>query len=123
MMNSIENRSPFLDTELVKDSINIKNENMIQNGYAKFILREAAKGYLTNDVRLFRRKVGFNSNLGDVLDEKFNLTNFLENNKILNNLLNIKKIDSFYKKVKYKNSENKFIFSLINLKIFLDNYA
>ena len=57
MMNSIENRSPFLDTELVKNSFNINSNFLINNGFGKFILREATKDYLIDDVRLFRKKL------------------------------------------------------------------
>ena len=57
MMNSIENRSPFLDTELVKNSININSNFLINKGFGKFILREATKDYLIDDVRLFRKKL------------------------------------------------------------------
>ena len=54
MMNSIENRSPFLDTELVKNSININSNFLINKGFGKFIL-EATKDYLIDDVRLLEK--------------------------------------------------------------------
>ena len=56
MNYSIENRSPFLDTNLVKYCLSIKNDNYIQFGYGKYILREAVKSYVQNEVRLDRRK-------------------------------------------------------------------
>ena len=51
MMNSIENRSPYLDSQLYEFSLSIPAENLIQNGYNKFILRESMKGILNEKVR------------------------------------------------------------------------
>ena len=123
MMNSIENRSPFLDTELVKNSFNINSNFLINNGFGKFILREATKDYLIDDVRLFRKKIGFNSNLNNALSNSFDLSLFLKENKLLVDLFDFKKLEKFLKKTKNLNSENKFSFNLINIKLFLDSYA
>ena len=123
MMNSIENRSPFLDTELVKNSININSNFLINKGVGKFILREATKDYLIDDVRLFRKKIGFNGNINNALSNNFDLNLFFKENKLLVDLLNFKKLEKFLKKTKNLNSENKFLFNLINIKLFLDSYA
>ena len=123
MMNSIENRSPFLDTELVKNSININSNFLINKGFGKFILREATKDYLIDDVRLFRKKIGFNGNINNALSNNFDLNLFFKENKLLVDLLNFKKLEKFLKKTKNLNSENKFLFNLINIKLFLDSYA
>ena len=120
MNYSIENRSPFLDSNLVKYCLSIKNQNYIQNGYGKFILREAVKGYVQNDVRLDRVKKGFNANLKTMINfKKFNLCNYLSESKDLKEIVDIKKIKNLNLEKNYTNSTNKFVFSLINLKIFL----
>jgi len=46
MKYSIENRSPFLDTNLFNFAYSIPNEHLIQDGYGKYVLREAMKGIL-----------------------------------------------------------------------------
>ena len=124
MNYSIENRSPFLDTNLVKYCLSIKNQNYIQNGYGKFILREAVKGYVQNDVRLDRVKKGFNANLKTMINfKKFNLCSYLSESKDLKEIVNIEKIKNLDLEKKYTNSVNKFVFSLINLKIFLKKFS
>ena len=123
MNYSIENRSPFLDTNLVKYCLSIKNENYIQFGYGKYVLREAVKGYVQNDVRLDRRKKGFNANLKTMINfKKFNLYNYLSDNSDIKEIIDLKKIKKLDLNKNYTNSINKFVFSLINLKIFLKNF-
>ena len=46
MMYSIENRSPFLDKELVEFISSVDSSFLIKNGLAKFILRESMKNLL-----------------------------------------------------------------------------
>ena len=125
MMNSIENRSPYLDSQLYEFSLSIPAENLIQNGYNKFILRESMKGILNEKVRTDRQKKGFNAsiqtliNLKDkstrdqILDDSSGISEFVNLNEI-SKILNVEKID---------NSFNKFIFNFINCKIFLDEWT
>ena len=124
MYNSIENRSPFLSKKLVKYALSINNAFYIKNGYSKFILRQALKGVLSSKVRLNRRKIGFNSNINNIvnLDKKF-LKSFLNENYYLKQIINLDNIKYFDFDKELSNSDSKFIFSLINIKIFLDNYS
>ena len=124
MYNSIENRSPFLSKKLVKYALSINNAFYIKNGYSKFILRQALKGVLSSKVRLDRRKIGFNSNINNIvnLDKKF-LKSFLNENYYLKQIINLDNIKYFDFDKELSNSDSKFIFSLINIKIFLDNYS
>ena len=71
----------------------------------------------------FEKKIGFNSNLNNALSNSFNLSLFLKENKLLVDLFDFKKLEKFLKKTKNLNSENKFSFNLINIKLFLDSYA
>ena len=124
MYNSIENRSPFLSKKLVKYALSINNAFYIKNGYSKFILRQALKGVLNSKVRLDRRKIGFNSNINNIvnLDKKF-LKSFLNENYYLKQIINLDNIKYFDFDKELSNSDSKFVFSLINIKIFLDNYS
>ena len=67
MKYSVENRSPFLDVNLFEFAFSIPSEFLIMNGYGKFILREAVKGYLNNKLDLIK-KVGFNASLSSILN-------------------------------------------------------
>jgi asparagine synthase (glutamine-hydrolysing) len=121
MQFSIENRSPFLSRELANYSMSINNEHRIKNGLSKFILREAMKGILVNKVRLTKRKKGFNASLSTMLklDYKY-ILNFLSENDYLKKTIDFNKLSSFFDKNHLSNEMNKMLFSLINVKIFLD---
>ena len=56
MKYSIENRSPYLDTNLVNYMNSVEPQHLIDNGFAKNILREVSKKYLHRKVRLDRAK-------------------------------------------------------------------
>lgn len=119
MYNSIENRSPFLSKNLVSYAMSIKNEDYITDSYSKSILRLAMKGTLNEKIRTDRHKKGFNTNLKSITN--FNgesLYDFLIESKTLNDFINLKKIKKINFKNEISNSMNKFLFSLINLKIF-----
>ena len=123
MYNSIENRSPFLSKKLVKYALSIPVNQYINNSYTKFPLRHAMKGILHDDIRLERKKVGFNSNLKSITNfNQDSLFNFLNQNKTLANLINLKEIKKINFKNELTNSASKFLFSAICLKIFLDKY-
>ena len=123
MYNSIENRSPFLSKKLVKYALSIPVNQYINNSYTKFPLRYAMKGILHDEIRLERKKIGFNSNLKSITNfNQDSLFNFLSQNKTLANLINLKEIKKINFKNELTNSTSKFLFSAICLKIFLDKY-
>ena len=94
MMNSIENRSPFLDSHLYEFSLSIPNENLIQNGFNKFILRESMKGIVNEKVRLDRRKKGFNASINSLINlEDDSVKDYLLDEKsIINEFVDLKKL-------------------------------
>lgn len=59
MAHSVESRSPFLDYRLVEYLFSLGPEYKIRNGQTKYILREALKGILPEEVRTRRDKMGF----------------------------------------------------------------
>jgi asparagine synthase (glutamine-hydrolysing) len=122
MYYSIENRSPFLDSNLFNFIYSIPTAKLIQNGYAKFILRESVKNYLHESVRMDRVKKGFNASVTSIFnfsDKKF-IDELLNENSPIFEIFNIKKIKKLLKKDMSLNHYSKFIFSFINAKIFLD---
>ena len=123
MYNSIENRSPFLSKKLVKYSLSIPTNQYINNSYSKYPLRYAMKNILNDEIRLNRKKMGFNSNLKSItnFDQK-SLFEFLNQNEYLKDLINLDEIKKINFKKELTNSTSKFLFSVICLKIFLEKY-
>ena len=81
MKYSIENRSPFLDRNLVEKVFEIPSEYMIEKAYSKNLLRKSMKNILNEQVRLSRNKIGFNASLSSFNDiSKFKVTNFIVRN-------------------------------------------
>ena len=123
MYYSIENRSPYLDRELLDFSLKIPPHLLISNGYQKFILRESAKNTLVESVRTDRHKKGFNASINSVVDlmdpevrqiifDKKSLVNEFVDLKKLEKDLNLKNLDNHFSKL---------IFSIIGTKFFLES--
>ena len=121
MYYSLENRSPFLDKDLLNSVLKIPSVNLIQKGYGKYYLRKALKGILNDKVRLDKRKIGFNVSIRNVFNfnDKKTIENFMDNTEIFR----FYRKDEIFKLLKKKNiteSEQKFLFNFINLKFFLN---
>jgi len=121
MYYSIENRNPFLDKDLFEFANSIPSLFLISNGYQKSVLRDSFKNVLNDKVRLDRQKKGFNASINTVINFKNpKIKSFLfDKNSEINEFVNMKKI----KKEIYNNNTNqfsKFLFSILNTKIFLD---
>ncbi|MBI3930993.1 MAG: asparagine synthase (glutamine-hydrolyzing) [Chloroflexi bacterium] len=121
MFYSIENRSPYLDSKLYEISYSIPNEYLIQDGYGKYILREAVKGILNEKVRTDRRKVGFNASFNSLvdLDKKESRDFMLEDSEIFE-IVDRDKITPLLSMNPMSDSVNKFMFYFLNAKIFLE---
>jgi asparagine synthase (glutamine-hydrolysing) len=61
MINGVEIRMPFLDHRLISFAFSIPGSSKVRNGYTKAIVRDAMKGFFPDDIRLLKRKIGFNS--------------------------------------------------------------
>ncbi|MFX0136541.1 MAG: asparagine synthase (glutamine-hydrolyzing) [Candidatus Hodarchaeota archaeon] len=57
-INSIESRHPFLDHRLVEFALSLPENQMIRNGWTKYILRNSMKGIIPESIRLKRKKTG-----------------------------------------------------------------
>ena len=126
MNSSIENRLPFLDSNLIKYSFNnIQGSQFLENCQNKFILRESLKGILNEKVRNHKIKSGFNASI-------FTLFNFKEK-KLLSFCKNKSEIYDFIDKEKIlfliqnpqklnQNQNAKFMFTFLSLKMFMDKF-
>ena len=122
MYNSIENRSPFLSKKLINYCMSIQNKNYISQSFSKNILRSAMHGILHDDIRLDRKKIGFNSNIKSITNFNHNtLFDFLNESNEIRNLVNLNEVKKINFNDQLSNSTSKLIFALINLKIFFDN--
>lgn len=59
MLFSLEARVPFLDYRLVEGTLSLTSDQIIRDGWTKWILREGMKGILPERIRLRRDKMGF----------------------------------------------------------------
>ncbi len=124
MMNSIENRSPFLDRKLYEYALSIPTEFLMSNAFNKYILRESMKGLVSEGIRCDRQKKGFNASLNSMLDlKKPEIKDFfLDSKSAISEIVNLKKLSKMFDKDVLDNSSNKFLFSFMNCKIFLDKF-
>ena len=120
MFYSVENRSPYLDKNLLEFSLKIPPHLLIQNGYQKNILRESTKGLLNNKIRLNRQK-GFNASISSIFDfdKPENFQYLFNKNSPLAEYVDIKKIKKDFNKTNIPNHISKFVFS-IRRKILLE---
>ena len=123
MMNSIENRTPFLDSKLVEFLFTIPSSIYIQKGYSKYILRNSMKGILNNKIRNARRKYGFNASLSSFKDftKKKYIEYLYDNIKDISHLINKEKLYKLIKKIDLAHmtdNENKLLFRLISTSMF-----
>ena len=124
MMNSIENRSPYLDTSLYSLTSSIPTEYFIQKGFNKYILRESMKGILNEKVRLDRKKKGFNASINSLINLKDDSIRdyLLDEKSIIKDFVDLKKMKKLFDIKIADNSFSKFIFNFINCKLFVDAY-
>ena len=124
MYNSIENRCPFLDKDLVEFVSTIPTKYLMGSGLTKNLLRESCKEYVDKKVMFDSKKKGFNASIQSIFD----FTDKNLNNYILNKKSEVYEFVDFFKfkkllnKKKYLNSESKFIFSVISTMLFIENF-
>ena len=122
MKHSIENRSPFLDKEIVHYTQKLDNSILINGSRQKVLLRETFKNYLHPDVYNFKQKVGFNASLYYFLkkENKNKLKKFFYEKSEISKLVNMKLLYKNIKQCKISADFAKFLFQVISIKIFLD---
>lgn len=70
MYHSIENRTAYLDRGLFELMARIPSHLLIRNGFTKSLLRDAAKGYVPDEILYARQKYGFNAPMTSLLDRE-----------------------------------------------------
>ncbi len=123
MRYSIENRSPFLDRNLVEFLFTVPSRHLIRDGYAKWLLRAGGDGLVPDAVRLDKRKRGFNAAIDSVVDRDDPETRerLLSEGPIFD-LVRRDAVEGFLNGNMASNSFSKFLFSFISAKLFLEHH-
>ena len=100
MYYSIENRSPFLNKELLELSFSFPSYLFMKNAYSKYLLRAGSQNILDDKIRLNREKKGFNASFSSI---------FSQRNKNFNEWF-------------YDHDSKNPIYSFLNKKVFLNNF-
>tara|TARA_B100001093_G_scaffold487583_1_gene523977 strand:+ start:2513 stop:4354 length:1842 start_codon:yes stop_codon:yes gene_type:complete len=122
MYYSIENRSPFLNHDLVDYVYSIPSSQLMQRGYSKYILRESIKDIAVEEVRIDRVKKGFNASADSFLkNSATDLLDLMNSDSSFYDIINKEKVISFFNENNFQeNWDKKFLFNLINTKLFMD---
>jgi asparagine synthase (glutamine-hydrolysing) len=124
MSVSVENRSPYLDTELFDWCQSIPTRHLVRNGRAKAVLRDAVRGIAPDAIIDNPRKVGFNAPILEYLDVTSNSVRdeLLADGPVFD-LIKRERICELLKPSDLPNSRSKFLFNFVNAKLFLEEYA
>jgi asparagine synthase (glutamine-hydrolysing) len=126
MYNSIENRSPYLDRDILNFALTLPPNMLINMGYQKKILRDASKGILADNIRLDRHKKGFNASISSLIDIKSKriIDKIFNKKNPVNEFINLNKLKKEINFNSIPNHYSKLIFSIISTNVFLkdNNY-
>jgi asparagine synthase (glutamine-hydrolysing) len=98
---------------------------LIRDGYGKYVLRAAVSGILNDQVRLDRRKRGFNASINSIVDfsDRDVRSYLLEPRARVFELVRRDRIERLFDDNPAPNHISKFLFSFINARIFLEQAA
>lgn len=124
MYFSIENRSPFLDRKLFEFCYRIPTRHLIRDGFNKAVLRDAVRGLAPDSVTQQRRKVGFNAPVESFLDttDQAVVAELLADSPVFD-IVRPEMIAEMLKKQNLPNSESKFLFNFVSVKMFLEQFS
>ena len=123
MMYSVENRSPFLDSDLVEFLYSVPTKYLIKNGFQKIILRNSVEGMLPDSILFSKKKVGFNASITSMFNFKSPQNkDWLMSDNIIFDIINRDKFEKFLNMDYSKNYLSKFLFNFVSSKTFLSNY-
>jgi asparagine synthase (glutamine-hydrolysing) len=124
MFFSIENRSPFLDRDLVEFCYRIPSKFLIRDAVTKITLRDAVRGIVPDKIVENRKKVGFNAPIFDLLDihDQYVRDEVLGESPIFNHVRR-EKIEELINKPFLENHESLFLFYFLSVKFFLEEFT
>ena len=121
MFYSVENRSPYLDRNLAEFLFTVPSRHLIKDGFAKYLLRSAGTGYVSETVLWDKRKKGFNAPIDSLINRKDPQTKdrLLSQSPIFD-IVKKEKIERFLHQDMKDNSLSKNLFSFVSVKLFLE---
>ena len=121
MYFSIENRSPYLNSDLYRFLINSPVSYFVNNGYAKSILRESLKRVSPKHVLENYEKIGFNISADKLINfQSKKIINFINKKSSIFLIIKKKAILNILKDKTMINKNSVFLFKFISAKIFLE---
>ena len=123
MFYSVENRSPYLDRNLAEFLFTVPSRHLIKDGFAKYLLRSAGTGYVSETVLWDKRKKGFNAPIDSLINRKDPQTKdrLLCQSPIFD-IVKKEKIERFLQQDMKDNSLSKNLFSFVSVKLFLEHH-
>ena len=123
MYYSVENRSPYLDRNLLEFALTIPPHLLISEGFQKIILRNSGEGILCDKVRLSKQKKGFNASINSIINLKNPevLKSIFDESSLIAEYVNLKKVKNDLDIEMIPNHMSKLIFSMISTKFFLES--
>ncbi|MDF1749381.1 MAG: asparagine synthase (glutamine-hydrolyzing) [Alphaproteobacteria bacterium] len=121
---SVENRAPYLDKDLVECLFSIPSRHLIQNSLPKYLLRHAGKGMVPDVILDNPRKQGINAPVTSFVD--------FADPAVRDTLLADSPFFDFVDRARFerflgseiaRNSDSKFLFSLLAARMFVDHHA
>jgi|TARA_B110001450_G_scaffold242376_1_gene252635 asparagine synthase (glutamine-hydrolysing) len=125
MQFSIENRTPFLDTNLIEYLFSVKGSHLLNECQNKYILRASLEGILNKEVLNQKMKFGLNASILSLFNfEDKEMINFINQESEIYEFVDKKKIKYLIrnKGLLRQNGYSKFLFSFLSVKIFMDRF-
>jgi asparagine synthase (glutamine-hydrolysing) len=124
MYYSIENRSPYLDRALAEFCYRIPTKLLVQDGFAKAVLRDAVRGIAPDVAVNNPRKVGFNAPISSLLDTHDpQVRRTLLADSPIFDLVRRERIAELLDRRDLPNSQSKFLFYFVSAKLFLEAFG
>lgn len=123
MHYSVENRSPYLDRDLLEFTLTIPPHLLIANGLQKKILRDSGEGVLSDKVRLSKQKKGFNASINSIVnfDNSNIMDSIFDKSSPIAEYVDLVKLRKDLNIKLIPNHLSKLIFSIISTNFFLES--
>ncbi|WP_420416391.1 asparagine synthase (glutamine-hydrolyzing) [Pacificispira sp.] len=120
---SVENRAPYLDKDLVETLFQVPSRHLIQNNLPKYLLRHAGKGVVPDTILDNPRKQGINAPVTSFVDFAApNVRDRLMQDGVFFDIVKRDRFEAFLSSDIERNSDSKFLFSLLAARMFLDRH-
>lgn len=121
---SVENRAPYLDRDLAECLFTIPSEHLIGGGLPKILLRRAGKGIVPDAILDNPRKQGINAPVTGFVDfSDPAVRERLMSDSPFFDIVDRDRFAALLTSEIARNSDSKFLFSLLAARVFLDHHA